>query len=152
MLRVEAELVRADARDDVAHFGHGLDQMALDAQVEAEGAVDLGTAPLMFQIVLGMLMPFVLALVAIPLEAFLKNARVVALFLLGAALMLLALPLQVLGVALRWLGGVLWAAYETLAFLPASLMRLVRGRTAQRSAEGTVQGTVQGTVPGGAGE
>jgi hypothetical protein len=107
--------------------------IALSAQVEAEVAVDLGAAPLVFQIVLGVLMPFVLALVAIPLEAFLKNARVVALFLIGAALMLLALPLQVVGVALKWAGGVIWAAYETLAFLPGAVSRLASPRRPQGS-------------------
>ncbi len=108
--------------------------IALSAQVEAEGAVDLGAAPLVFQIVLGMLMPFVLALVAIPLEAFLKCARVVTLFAVAAGLGLLALPLQVGGVGLRWAGGVIWAAYETLAFPPAGLMRLARPRRAQGGA------------------
>lgn len=102
--------------------------IALSAQVEAEGAVDLGPAPLVFQIVLGALMPFVLALVAIPIEAFLKNARVVGLFLIGAALMLAALPFQVAAAALRWAGDVFWAAYETVAFLPAAAVRLVRQR------------------------
>jgi hypothetical protein len=108
--------------------------IALSAQVEAGAAVDLGPAPLVFQIILGALMPFVLALVAIPLEAFLKNARVVALFLLGAALMLAALPFQILAVGLRWIGDVLWAVYETIAFLPAAAMRLFRQRTTQGAA------------------
>ncbi len=102
--------------------------ISLTASVEAEGAVDLGAAPMVFQVVLGVLMPFVLALVAIPLEAFLKNARVVALFLLGALTVLLALPLQVAGVALRWLGEVVWALYETVAFLPSAAARLVTPR------------------------
>ncbi|MGD2133394.1 MAG: hypothetical protein PVI23_11415 [Maricaulaceae bacterium] len=97
--------------------------IALSAQVEAGGAVDLGAAPLVFQMILGVLMPFVLALIAIPLEAFLKNARVVGLFAFGAVMMLIALPLQVVGVGLGWLGGVVWAGYETLSFLPAAVMR-----------------------------
>ena len=100
--------------------------IALSAQVEAEGVVDLGAAPLVFQIILGVLMPFVLALIAIPLEAFLKNARVVGLFGFGGLIMLLALPLQVLGVGLVWLGGVVWAVYETLAFLPSAIARMFR--------------------------
>ncbi len=99
--------------------------------MEAEAAVDLGAAPLVFQIILGALMPFVLALVAIPLEAFLKNARVVALFLLGAALMLAALPFQVVAIGLRWIGEVLWAVYETIAFFPAAAVGLFRRRGGQ---------------------
>jgi hypothetical protein len=113
--------------------------IALTAQVEAEQAVNLGPAPLIFQIILGALMPFVLALVAIPLESFLKNARVVALFLIGAALMLLALPLQVAGVALGWLDRVLWAVYQTIAFLPAAAMRLVRTKVSMRPPQAALE-------------
>lgn len=99
--------------------------MALSAAVEAGGAVDLGAAPLVFQILLGVMMPFILALVAIPLETFLKNARVVALFLFSGALQLVALPLGLTAAAARFVAGVAGALIDLAGFLPAAVRRTV---------------------------
>ncbi len=98
--------------------------------VEFANAPDLGAAPLIVQVALGMLMPFVLALIAIPLEVFLRNARIVGLFCAAGLFHLLALPFFVFGAGARLIGRVLHAALDLVVFAPDAVARLVNRRGA----------------------
>ena len=107
--------------------------IALSAAVETGAPVDLGAAPMVFQVLLGMLMPFILALFAIPLETFLKNARVVALFLLAGGIHLLALPLGLIGLGFSYVGGVVRALIDLVVFIPAAFAGRARTKNEDKA-------------------
>ncbi|MCG8441949.1 MAG: hypothetical protein MI723_09075 [Caulobacterales bacterium] len=98
--------------------------IALDAAVETGELIDFGGAPMLFQVILGVLMPFLLALIGIPLETFLKNARVVVLFLAAAGLSLIALPLAVGSVAINFTGEVIAATFNVATSVPNAIAGL----------------------------
>ena len=80
------------------------------------------------QMLLGFILPFALAFVAVPLESFIASARTV----LGAALVALtqgaAFGLRLLGTLVRNLGRLIITFYDILIVLPLLVERLVKGR------------------------
>jgi hypothetical protein len=88
----------------------------------------LGRIPTAGQMLLGFILPFALAFVAIPLESFIASARTVG----GAALVLgargLAFVLRLLGNLVRNLGRVLITLYDIVIVLPLLVERLVKAK------------------------
>src|SRR6185503_17104386 len=85
----------------------------------------LSRIPTVGQMLLGFILPFALAFVAIPLEAFVAAARTVG----GAALVLAArgtaFGLRLAGTLVRGLARVLVTAYDVVIVLPLMLERLL---------------------------
>ena len=86
----------------------------------------LGAIPTAGQMLLGFILPFALAFVAVPLESFINTARTVG----GAALVFLARAAAVLlrtaGNAIRQLSKVLITLYDVLIVLPLLIERMVK--------------------------
>jgi hypothetical protein len=70
------------------------------------------------QMVLGFILPFALAFVAIPLESFIYSARTVGGMVLVGLLHFLSLALHVIGRLVRYLGVAINALYDIVIFLP----------------------------------
>jgi hypothetical protein len=90
----------------------------------------LARIPTLGQIVLGFILPFALAFVAIPLESFIASARTVGGALLVIAVRALAVLLRLAGSFVRQLARVGVTLYDILIVLPLLLERLVRDRRA----------------------
>ena len=90
----------------------------------------LARIPTIGQIVLGFILPFALAFVAIPLESFIASTRTVGGALLVIAVRALAVLLRLAGGFVRQLARVLVTLYDILIVLPLMLERLLRDRRA----------------------
>ena len=104
---------------------------AAPQQAPADGW--LGRIPTAGQMLLGFILPFALAFVAVPLESFIASARTVG----GAALVLLAhgaaFALRLAGNLVRNLARVLITAYDIVIVLPLIIERMVRVKKATRT-------------------
>jgi len=105
---------------------------SLAATAHAAAATDswLARIPTIGQIVLGFILPFALAFVAIPLESFIASARTVGGAVMVIVMRLLAVSLRLAGSFVRQLARVLVTLYDILIVLPLLLERLVRDRRA----------------------
>jgi len=105
---------------------------SLAATAHAAAATDswLARIPTIGQIVLGFILPFALAFVAIPLESFIASARTVGGAVLVMVMRLLAVSLRLAGSFVRQLARVLVTLYDILIVLPLLVERLVRDRRA----------------------
>jgi hypothetical protein len=92
----------------------------------------LSRIPTAGQMLLGFILPFALAFVAVPLESFIASARTV----LGAALVILtqgaAFGLRLLATVVRNLARLLVTFYDILIVLPLLAERLIKGRGSAR--------------------
>jgi hypothetical protein len=88
----------------------------------------LGKIPTAGQMVLGFILPFALAFVAVPLESFIASARTVG----GAALVLVArtaaFTLRLAGNLVRNLARVVITAYDIVIVLPLLVEKLLKNR------------------------
>lgn len=103
-----------------------LQSLAATQAVATEGW--LSGIPTAGQMLLGFILPFALAFVAIPLESFINSARTVG---GGAAVVLtrtLAVALRLAGYLVRHLAQVLITMYDILIVLPLLVERLVKNR------------------------
>lgn len=98
------------------------------AQAAAAGDSWLARIPTIGQIVLGFILPFALAFVAIPLESFIASARTVGGALLVILMRTLAVLLRVVGNTMRQLARVLATLYDIVIVLPLMVERLLRER------------------------
>jgi hypothetical protein len=108
----------------------GLEQQAVATTMgisAAQAEKATGFLPIAVQAALGFAIPFVLALVAIPLEVAVETGRAVVQGLWASLLGILGFLFRVLGQALHFIEHVLAAAYDFIIFLPLSLERLVLG-------------------------
>lgn len=80
------------------------------------------------QMILGFVLPFALACVAIPLESFIYSARVVIGNLIGVMLRVVALGLRLLASAAWYLSRFAAQIYDVVIFLPLSIERALRQR------------------------
>lgn len=78
------------------------------------------------QMVLGFILPFALACVAIPMESFIHSARVVFGMLFSAALRLVALIFRVIGHAAMQFSRFLTQLYDVIIFLPLWIESSIR--------------------------
>jgi hypothetical protein len=97
---------------------------AAPAAAPSDGWV--GSIPLAGQMVLGFILPFALAFVAIPLETFIHSARNIGGSLLADLVRMLAFTLRVLGNLVRHLGRLLVHFYDLLVVLPLMVEHLVK--------------------------
>jgi hypothetical protein len=110
-------------------------QALLQSLAASQAAVSdgwLSRIPTIGQMLLGFILPFALAFVAIPLESFIVSARTVG----GAALVILtralAVLLRLLGNVIRQLARVLSTLYDIVIVVPLLIERLVQnGRPAK---------------------
>ena len=80
------------------------------------------------QMILGGVLPFALAFVAIPLESFITSARTVMGMLAVMMVRLLALSLRVLGNIARQIGVTLINFYDVAVFIPLMIEGLLRSK------------------------
>ncbi|HET7366298.1 MAG TPA: hypothetical protein VFJ70_22190 [Burkholderiales bacterium] len=87
----------------------------------------VGRIPTAGQMLLGFILPFALAFIAIPLESLIHSARTVGGVLLTALVRTLALVLRVTGQALRQASRVLIRLYDVAIVVPLLAERMVKG-------------------------
>jgi hypothetical protein len=86
----------------------------------------VGRIPTAGQVVLGFVLPFALAFVAIPLESLIHSARTVGGMILLATARLAALVMRVAGQVVRHASRVLISLYDVLIVLPLLAERMAR--------------------------
>ena len=94
----------------------------------------LARIPTLGQMLLGFILPFALAFIAVPLESFIASARTVG----GAVLVMLArgaaFALRLLGNLVRGLARVLITAYDVVIVVPLLVERLFAGKSSSARA------------------
>ncbi|MEX2499955.1 MAG: hypothetical protein WD397_13885 [Wenzhouxiangellaceae bacterium] len=118
---IEASL--AYMRDLLALDRAALTQTLAGAEV---AEAQLRWIPSIAQLVLGFVLPFALAFVAIPLEAFMHSLRTVLGLLALGLLRTLRLALRVIGAAANHISKMLIHLYDLLIMLPLGIERLIR--------------------------
>src|SRR5688572_13946439 len=98
--------------------------------VPADGWV--GRIPTAGQMLLGFILPFALAFIAIPLESLIHSARTVGGVLLAALVSTLALVLRVAGTVVRRLARVLITVYDVAIVIPLLVERLTKSGLAMK--------------------
>lgn len=99
---------------------------------EAVALAELGwvtTIPVAGQMILGFVLPFALAFVAIPLEYFIYSARTVIGASVVGVLRLIAFGLRLTSGAMKQFGFVATKLYDAVIFLPILIEQAVRGRS-----------------------
>lgn len=125
-----------------ASLAYMRDLLAMDREALTQslaGAVEVGEAefrwiPSMGQMVLGFLLPFALAFVAIPLESFIHSLRTVLGMVLVAIMHALVLALRLLGTVIRHTSNIIISLYDLVIMIPLSIEYWVLG---MRSGEKT---------------
>jgi hypothetical protein len=123
---IEAAL--ALMRDMLIADKQALMQSLATAHAAVAGDSWLARIPTIGQIVLGFILPFALAFVAIPLESFIASARTVGGAVLVIAMRALAVLLRLAGNFVRQVARVLVTLYDILIVLPLMVERLLRDR------------------------
>lgn len=85
--------------------------------------------PTVGQMVLGFILPFALALIAIPLESFIDSSRTLLGVMIAALLRGFAFLLRLVGSIARYVGQGLVSLYDLLIFPPLWVERIVRGKS-----------------------
>ena len=100
------------------------------ATVQAQTATDgwVGSIPTAGQMLLGFILPFALAFIAIPLESLIHSARTVGGVLLMAFVRMLAFVLRLCANVSRNLSRLLIRLYDVAIVVPLLVERLVKGR------------------------
>ena len=98
--------------------------------VPADGWV--GKIPTAGQMLLGFILPFALAFIAIPVESLIHSSRTVGGVLLAALVSALALTLRVLANVLRRMSKVLITVYDVVIVLPLMVERMTKAGMAMR--------------------
>ena len=93
----------------------------------------IGRIPTAGQMLLGFILPFALAFIAIPLESLIHSTRTVGGVLLAGAVRAAAFVLRVAGNVVKHMSRVLIRLYDVAIVLPLLIERLVR-KTSQRGA------------------
>lgn len=83
---------------------------------EASGV--LGFVPVTVQVVLGFIIPFVLAMIAVPLEIFINTGRIIGQYALALVLSVTSALFHIVGLLLHHLKRVILALYDLVIFLP----------------------------------
>jgi hypothetical protein len=107
-----------------------MQSLATTSHAAAAGDGWLARIPTIGQIVLGFILPFALAFVAIPLESFIASARTVGGAVLVIVMRALAVLLRLGGSLVRQVARVLVTLYDILIVVPLLLERLLRDRRA----------------------
>ncbi len=107
-----------------------MQSLATTAHAATGGDSWLARIPTIGQIVLGFILPFALAFVAIPLESFIASARTVGGAVLVIVTRTLAVLLRLAGSLVRQVARVLVTLYDIVIVVPLLLERLVRDKRA----------------------
>ncbi len=120
-----------------ASLAYMRDLLALDREALQQSLAGVAVAEAQFrwipsigQMVLGFILPFALAFVAIPLEAFVHSLRTVSGLAAVAGLRALRLGLRMTGGLAQHLGTMLISLYDLFVMLPLGIERLVRRQRA----------------------
>jgi len=127
---VEAAL--ALMRDLLIADKQALIQSLATVQQAATNEGWVGRIPTAGQMLLGFILPFALAFIAIPLESLIHSARTVGGVMLSALVSALALVLRVLANASRRMSRVLITLYDVVIVLPLLAERLTKSGMAMR--------------------
>jgi len=127
---VEAAL--ALMRDMLIADKQALIQSLATVQQAAPADGWVGKIPTAGQMLLGFILPFALAFIAIPVESLIHSARTVGGVLLAALVSALALTLRVLANVLRRMSKVLITVYDVVIVLPLMAERLTKAGMAMR--------------------
>lgn len=119
---VEAAL--AYMRDYLALQDENLQRQLAEAGTGGEPA--FRWIPTIGQMVLGFILPFALAFIAIPLESFIHSGRTVIGALIATILRIVAYLLRLFGTLFRNLGKVMIGLYDLVIFLPLSIEHGIR--------------------------
>jgi len=92
----------------------------------------VGRIPTAGQMLLGFILPFALAFIAIPLESLIHSSRTVGGVLLAALVSALALVLRVLGIVFRRTSRVLITLYDVVIVLPLLVEHMARAGMSMR--------------------
>lgn len=118
-----------------ASLAYMRDLLALDREALQQSLAGLGVVETQFrwipsigQMVMGFILPFALAFVAIPLESFIHATRTVLGMVLVFTLRFLAVLLRALGSAFNHLSKILINLYDLVIMIPLSIERLVKSR------------------------
>lgn len=105
-----------------------LDREALTQSLSGVGVVEaeFRWIPSMGQMILGFILPFALAFVAIPLESFIHSLRTVLGAIAISILHIIAFVARLLGGIARQLSTILISTYDLLIMLPLGIERLVK--------------------------
>lgn len=116
------------------------DLLALDREALAQTLAGIQAVnpefrwiPSVGQMILGFILPFSLAFVAIPLESFIQSSRTVLGLLTAGMLRALSNVLRVLAHGVQQIGRVLVSAYDVVIFLPLRLEQFVSDRRNARA-------------------
>jgi len=121
---VEASL--AFMRDIMAADRQAMKEML--SGVETEMSSEMTMIPMIGQMVLGFMLPFVLAFVAIPFESFIHSARTVLGIVVAWLMRLTAFLLRLVGSIMYYLGNAMVNVYDLLAFPLLWVEKVVRAR------------------------
>ena len=127
---VEAAL--ALMRDMLIADKQALIQSLATVQQAAPADGWVGKIPTAGQMLLGFILPFALAFIAIPVESLIHSARTVGGVLLAALVSALALTLRVLANVLRRMSKVLITVYDVVIVLPLMVERMTKAGMAMR--------------------
>jgi hypothetical protein len=122
-----------------ASLAYMRDLLALDREALAQslagaaaGNVEFRWIPSIGQMVMGFILPFALAFVAIPLESFIHASRTVIGLLSASVVRVLAYAARMSGQMTYQAGRIMIHVYDMAIFLPLSVEQLVRNSRAQR--------------------
>jgi hypothetical protein len=118
-----------------ASLAYMRDILAMDREALTQSLSGIGVAdsqfrwiPSMGQMVMGFILPFTLAFVAIPLESFVHSSRTVMGLLATGILRALIFAARLIGNNAYQLGRVLVGIYDLVIFLPLKVEELILGR------------------------
>jgi hypothetical protein len=134
-----------------ASLAYMRDLLALDREALAQslagaaaGNVEFRWIPSIGQMVMGFILPFALAFVAIPLESFIHASRTVIGLVSASVVRVLAYAAKMTGQMMYQAGRITIHVYDIAIFLPLSVEQLVRNSKAAREGDDTDGVHVQG--------
>jgi hypothetical protein len=114
-----------------------LDREALTQSLSSSGIVteaEFRWIPSLGQMIMGFILPFALAFVAIPLESFIHSLRTVLGMIALALIHVLALATRVIGASARQFSYILVSLYDLFIMLPLGVERLVNNGIGRKAA------------------
>lgn len=125
-----------------ASLAYMRDLLALDREALAQslagaaaGNVEFRWIPSIGQMVMGFILPFALAFVAIPLESFIHASRTVIGLVSASVVRVLAYAAKMTGQMMYQAGRITIHVYDIAIFLPLSVEQLVRNSRAARASD-----------------
>ena len=122
-----------------ASLAYMRDLLALDREALTQSLSGLGVVEAQFrwipsigQMIMGFILPFALAFVAIPLESFIHASRTVIGIVFNGMLRIIAFALRLIGNLAHHLGRVFVNMYDMIILVPLSIERMMAARRARQ--------------------